>query len=194
VITNPGGLQQTLEGFTVGFRRPLDINVSLGYAPLFPLYGYLFDSYSSRFYFLGMYGRISVVPVKRLWGWIGFELSPRYADLRTEKDAYRLSGRMISVYADMLFQRWNAAYSAALNLRAGGGLTTLSDVQFSNKDGSRSDDAGTAFFAINAGVSAYWPVGKSMFFEAGAEYIQLFSSQSPAPGFVLATIALGKRF
>ena len=30
VITNPGGLTRTLEGFSVGFSRPLDITVSLG--------------------------------------------------------------------------------------------------------------------------------------------------------------------
>jgi hypothetical protein len=31
------------------------------------------------FYSLGFYGRVGLVPFKQLGGWIGFELSARYA-------------------------------------------------------------------------------------------------------------------
>jgi hypothetical protein len=194
VITNPGGLSQVLEGFSVGFESPRDINVSLGYAPFLPLYGYLFDTYDVSFYPLGFYGRISVVPIKRLWGWLGIELSTHYADMGTEHSAYSLSGRMVSVYADALYQRWNSSYTLALNLRLGSGLSILSNIKFSHQDGSQSETVGRALFAINAGASAYWLVWKSVFIEAGVEYVHLFSPQSPAPGFIIATIALGKRF
>jgi hypothetical protein len=153
VITNPGGMQQALEGFSVGFSRPLDISVSGGYAPLFPLYGYLFDTYNAALYPLGFYGRIGVVPVKRLWGWMGFELSPHYTDLNTKNDAYTLSGGMTNVDAALLFQKWMRNYTMAVNLRLGGGITVLSNVEFSHRDGSRSANTGSALFTINAGAA-----------------------------------------
>jgi hypothetical protein len=183
-----------MEGFSVGFSRPFDINLSLGYAPLIPLYGYLFETYDEAIYPLGFYGRANVVPFKRLWGWLGFELSVHYADMGTESGGYSLSGRMVSVYGGALYQRWNSKYTLALNLRLGGGISAVSNIRFSHKDGAQSETAGSVLFALNAGASVYWPVRKSLFIEAGAEYVQLFSSQSPAPGFILATLALGKRF
>jgi hypothetical protein len=194
VITNPGGMRQVQEGFFVGFCRPYDINLSLGYAPILPAGGYLFDTYDAFLYPLSFYGRLSLVPLKRLWGRLGIELSPQYADLQTSGDTYDLSGRMISLYADALFQIWSDDYTLALNLRAGGGITAISNIQFSNKDGSQSENASSSYITINAGASVQWFVWKDWFVEAGAEYIQLVSSQSPLPRFIRANAAFGRRF
>jgi hypothetical protein len=194
VITNPGGMRQTLEGFSVGFSRPVDIRLSLGYAPLVPVYGYLFDTYDEAFYPLGFYARLGLVPLKRLWGWIGFEISPHYADLKTQSSAYSLSGRMLGLHGDLLFQKWNQDYTWALDLRLGGGFVGISDIRFSNKDGSRSKEVSTTLPAISAGASLEWLLGETLFIEAGAQYTQLISSQSPMPGFLRANAAVGSRF
>jgi hypothetical protein len=178
VITNPGGMEQTLEGFFVGFARPYDINVSLGYAPIFPLGGYLFDTYDSFLYPQSLYGRVSLVPLKRLWGWLGFELSTHYADLKTQGDSYDLSGRMSGLYAGALLQVWTSDYTIALNLRLGSGL----------------EDVAPMLFSINAGAAVHWPAGKVWFVEAGAEYVRLLSSQSPQPSLIRANAAFGRRF
>jgi hypothetical protein len=194
VITNPGGLTQTLEGFSVGFSRPLDITVSLGYAPIFPLHGYLFDTYDSVIYPLSFYGRIGVVPVKRLWGWIGFELNPFHADLKTKNSAYHLTGRLVSLETNVLFQKWMRDYTLALNLRFGGGIIFLSNIQFNNKDNSQSEDVSATLISLNAGASIQWSVWESLFIEAGVEYIQAVSSQTPRPGFVRTAITFGRTF
>jgi hypothetical protein len=194
VITNPGGMEQTMGGFSVGFSRPLDINVSLGYAPVLPLYGYLFDTYGASFYPLGFYGRVSVVPIKRLWGWIGVELSPYYGNLKTTGDAYTVTGHLISVYADALFQKWMRGYTLALNLRLGAGISAISNIKFSHRDGSQSEETGTLLTGLNAGASVQWFVRKDWFVEAGAEYVQLISAQSPVPGFIRIAVAAGRRF
>jgi hypothetical protein len=194
VITNPGGMRQTIKGFSVRFSRPLDINVSGGYAPFFPLYGYLFNAYNAAFYPLGIYGRIGVVPVKRLWGRIGFELSPRYAGMKTKNDAYTLSGGMTNLDADLLFQKWMRNYTAAVNLRLGGGIAVLSNVEFIHQDGSRSGNTGAALFTINAGAAFQQVVWKNIFLEAGVEYTQFITPQNPAPGFIRLSIAAGNTF
>jgi hypothetical protein len=194
VIINPGGMKQVRKDFSVGFSRPLDINASLGYAPVLPLYGYLFNAYNDSFYPAGFYGRVSVVPVKRLWGWIGFELTPHYGSLQTKNSKYRLSGNMIDVYTDMLYQKWMRHFTLAVNLRLGGGLTVLSNVKFNHKDGSQSKESGSILFALNGGASVQWIVWKNIFVEAGLEYVQFVSSQSPVPGLIRFNAAVGRKF
>jgi hypothetical protein len=193
VITNPGGIRQTLEGFSVGFTRPMDINISLGYAPVFPAGGYFFDTYDSAAYPLGVLGRVSIVPIKRLWGWIGFELSPRYTNLKTSSDGYNLTGQMFDLYVDGLFQKWMRDYTLAINLRLGGGFNSILGMEFDHKDGSHSKKASTLLVAINAGVSVQWFVWKNLFIEGGVEYIQLISLQGDPSGFIRAAAALGIR-
>jgi hypothetical protein len=194
VITNPGGIGQTLEGFTVGFERPLDINASLGYTPVFPLYGYFFDAYETPVYPLSFYGRAGAVPVKRLWGWIGFELSPRYTNLKTEGSTFTLTGHMVNVDAGVMLQKWIRNYSLAVNLRLGGGITAISKVQFLHRDGSQSESAGTVLFTVNAGASVQQHLGENFFAEAGLDYVQFVSSQSPAPGFIRISAGMGRKF
>jgi hypothetical protein len=194
VIVNPGGMRQTLEGFSVRFSRPLDINVSGGYAPFFPLYGYLFDTYNAAFYPLGFYGRVSAVPVKRLWGWIGFELSPRFTDMNTKTGGYTLTGGAAGADAGLLFQRWMRNYTMAVNLRLGGGITALSNVEFTHQDGSHSANTGALLYSINAGAAFQLVVWKNIFLETGLEYTQFISSQSPAPGLIRLSIAAGNTF
>jgi hypothetical protein len=73
-------------------------------------------------------------------------------------------------------------------------MTSLSNIEFSHQDGSRSETVGSILAAINAGAAVQWFAWKSMFIEAGLEYTQFLTSQSPAPGFLRTHIALGRRF
>jgi hypothetical protein len=194
VVTNPGGLQMVYEGFQVMFQEPLDVNVSLGYAPIFPLYGYVFDVYSAPLYPLGFYGRVSVVPFKRLWGFLGVEFSPHINSMETETDNYTVSGLKMDFTLDALYQLWLSNRVMAVNFRLGGGLTAISNIKFEHKDGSVSDEVATVLPFVNAGTSFQWLPWRDLFVEAGFEFVQMFSSRSPVPGYLRATIGGGWRF
>jgi hypothetical protein len=194
VVINPGGLRTVYEGFQVTFREPLDVNVSLGYAPILPLYGYIFDIYSASMYPAGFYGRVSVVPFKRLWGFLGAEFSPHITILETETDNYTVSGVKISFTLDALYQLWLSNWVMAVNFRLGGGFATISNVKFEHKDGSVSDEVATVLPFVNAGTSFEWLVWRDLFVEAGLEYVQMFSSRNPVPGYLRATLGGGWRF
>jgi hypothetical protein len=194
VVTNPGGMQQTLKGFIVGFTRPTDIAFSLAYAPLFPAYGYLFDSYTEAVYPLGFYARASVLPIKKLWGWIGFELAFDYASLKTDASGYTLSGDMTAVSAGALFQKWFRDYTLAMNLRLGGGMTTVANIAFEHPGGIMSEKQTSILASFNASASAQWMASDSIFIEGGACFVQLVSSHSPIPGFFRLFAGAGARF
>jgi hypothetical protein len=193
VVTNPGGLQ-TRADFTAAFSRKRDITVSLGYSPVLPLYGYVFDSFSKSLYPAGFYGRVGVVPFKWLWGFIGAELTPQFTLMKTEADTYTVTGNMLTFTLNGLYQRWFRAYTMAVNLRLGGGLTAITGIRYEHNDGPESEKVNVLLSFINTGVSFQWVVWRDLFVEAGAEYIQSFSSISPLPGFVRLNAGAGWKF
>jgi hypothetical protein len=142
----------------------------------------------------GFYAKVSVVPFKRLWGFIGAEFSPHITLLETETPNYTVSGLKMDFTLDALYQRWLDNWVMAVNFRLGGGLTTINNVQFEHKDGSTSDAVATVLAFVNADVSFEWLVWRDLFVEAGLEYVQMFSSRSPVPGYMRAKLGAGWRF
>ncbi|MDR2054048.1 MAG: hypothetical protein LBP80_11605 [Treponema sp.] len=194
VVTNPGKLQTVYEGFAIKFQQAVDVNVSLGYAPLIPLYGYIFDSFSSPLYPASFYARVNVVPLKRLWGFVGAEFTPGVTLLETKEAAWTVHGVMMSFAVDALYQYWFSNRTMALNARLGGGFAVITGIYYDHRDGSSSEPAGTVLPLLNTGVSFEWVFWKDLFAEAGLEYTQHFSSRSPAPGVLKFTAGVGWRF
>ncbi len=194
VITNPGGLQTRVEGFRVSFRQSLDINVSLGYAPIIPFRGYIFTEFDRKIYPLGFYAKLAVVPYKRLWGSLGFELAPQWISLKTDDDFFTLQGQLAMANLNIFYQRWFMNYRMALNFKAGGGLALLNNIRFDYKDGTQSEKVNTLFGSLDVGINLQYYIWQDLFAEAELDYVQLISSISPAPGFVQFMVGLGWRF
>jgi hypothetical protein len=194
VLTNPGRLQTVYRDFAVSFRQALDVNVSVGYVPLVPLYGYIFDAFSSPAYPAGFYARVNVVPLKRLWGFVGAEFSPQASILETGADAFQLHGTMVNFAFDALYQYWFSGRTMALDLRLGGGFAVIGGIYFDHRDGSSSDPVATVLPLVNMGISVERRFWRGLFAEAGLEYVQYFSSRSPAPGLLKFTAGAGWRF
>ncbi|MDR1212421.1 MAG: hypothetical protein LBK40_09350 [Spirochaetaceae bacterium] len=194
VITNPGGLSQSVEGFVVDFKQKRDFLVSLGYAPLLPLGGYLFEknSFSEPAYPIGFYGRVGYIPLKRTWGFLGLEAAPSWAFLKTNGGPYPVSGHLFAFNLDGLYQYWFNHWTMALNLRAGFGLSAFGNMSYDN--GGSGKKKGTALFTVNAGVSLLWLVREALFFEGGVTYARSFSSISPAPSYLYFSLGAGWRF
>jgi hypothetical protein len=194
VVVNPGKLQAVYEGFALMFRRALDVNVSLGYAPFIPFYGYIFDSFSSPVYPAGFYARVNAVFFKRLWGFAGAEFTPRLAVMETPEAAYTVHGTMMSFAFDGLYQYWFSRRTMVLNFRLGGGFTAISGIYYDHADGSSSEPVGALLPLMNAGLSFEWVFWRDLFAEAGLDYTQYFSSRGPAPGALTFTAGMGWRF
>jgi hypothetical protein len=193
-VVNPGGLQTVYSDFQVTFRQAMDMNVSLGYIPVLPLSGYLFDTFSDLAYPISFYARLSVVPFKRLWGFIGAEFTPQISSMKTETGKYTVNGTMMTFALDGVYQWWFSNRVMAVNFRLGGGLAAVTGIRFKHKDGSASEEVATVLPMMNAGVSFEWLVWRDLFMEAGLEYMQMFSSISPAPALMRVNVGAGWRF
>jgi hypothetical protein len=193
VITNPGGLQ-TRVNFSTGFSRKVDIPVSLGYSPALPLYGYVFDSFSKPFYPAGLYARLGLVPFKRLWGLIGAELTPRFLQVVTETDNYRVNGTMLALTLGGLYQYRFRNHTMAFNLRLGAGAAAILGISYEHRGGFKSEEVEAAFFLVSAGASFQWDLWRGLFLEAGLDYVQGISPNTPPPGYLQFSAGAGWKF
>ena len=194
---NPGGLDAYLGTFSISFRKPFDFNFSLGYAPLVPLYGYLFKDFTQEapfvdsFYPLGAVARISFIPFKRVWGYLGAELSGSFAYLEHEREFYTSIGFLLNTHISLIYQRYFFKKAFSLNASAGLGTVSLLNFHYEYPIGPPTEDKSNIFPSFLIGVSGTVFVFKPMFIGIGADYIHVFSEDSPMPGFITPYVTIG---
>lgn len=208
-IKNPGGLDDSrgilivrlLESpvqtvpKTGFFGRP-DINVSLGYSPLLPLYGGLFTvgAFDSPLFPLGAAARISVVPLKWPRCNLGLELGGSWNKLEAQKEYYDVAAQLIEAQLSLLYQLWLPNRTMAFNFRLGAGLGIIRDFYFDYHSG-KGDSLDSQYLSLDAGVSFQWLIMGPFFIEAGADFTHILSSgDTSAPGYLQPVLSAGWKF
>jgi hypothetical protein len=193
-VINPGGIETSLGTFRIAFRKPFDVNVSIGYAPLVPLYGYLFDTFDDAVFPVSAYARLGFIPFKRAWGYLGLELEPSWTSISKSASSYETFARIGGLHLNFLFQKWLAGRRAVFNIRAGAGVSAVYDFYFEHKTGLTSETRNSWFTSVSVGFSFQWFVAASLYVEAGAQFTQFITRVSPPPGFLRPEAGLGWRF
>jgi hypothetical protein len=198
-VRNPGGLETELGTFTIGFRKSFNINISLGYAPIVPLYGYLFNDtnieapFSGGFYPPGVSVSVSFIPFKRLWGAMGAEFSGSLTYLEDEKDFYTSKTSFLNAHLGFLYQRNLYRKTLTLNISMGAGITSLLGFQYEYIIGNPSESRTVFYPSVMAGFYLNYFVVRPYYITIGVDYFHMFSPQedSPMPGFLRPFITFG---
>ena len=196
---NPGGLDAHLESFTIGYKNKFDLNISLGYAPVVPLYGYLFKDFSMEapftgiIYPLGAITRISCVPFKQSWGCLGVEFSGSFTFLEHDREFYTAKAFFFNTHLGFLYQRFFLEKTLAINVSLGAGITTLLDFHYEYPIGSPANDKTTLYPSAIAGVSAMLFFVQPFYVNMGMDFIHVFSpgGDRPMPGFFRPFVTAG---
>ncbi|MDR2663556.1 MAG: hypothetical protein LBC31_11230 [Treponema sp.] len=154
-----------------------DFFVSAGYAPLVPLYGNLFDLFDSVD-FPGAYARVGFVPFKTDFGSFGFELNPFWDYLAIGRDDYRGTSHLAGIHVNALYQKSLPPKTMFINVRLGGGVTSLLDFHFTYANGASRSMQG---FYISAGadISFQWFFFRFFYLEAGLAYRHIITAGEP---------------
>lgn len=190
---NPGGLAARAGTFKIAFRKPLDINVSAGYRPLVPLYGEINELFAANIFPIGAYGRLSVVPFKRRWGYIGFELEPAWHYLWNSASGYEAQAQLAGGIINGLYQWWLPNRVMALSFRLGGGMYAALDYHLTFNRGS-SQPLTVLIPVIAAGASFQWFIKKPFFVETGFDFTHFFSADKNPPGYLRPFVGAGWSF
>ncbi|MDR2078240.1 MAG: hypothetical protein LBP74_00780 [Treponema sp.] len=192
-VTNPGGLTAELQSFRIAFRKPLDINVSAGYRPLVSFYGHLAELFETAFSPLGAYSRLGIIPFKRRWGYMGFELEPSWNYFSAAKDDFNVQAHIPGIAIYGVYQRWLSNRVMSFDVRIGGGIYSILDYYFTFDKG-KTEPLTVLVPAIAAGVSFRWLIRKPFFIEAGLDFTQFFTVDDPSPGYLRPFTGAGWQF
>jgi len=196
-VKNPGGLDTQSGPFIIANKKKFDFNFSLGYAPIVPLYGYLFkDSdveapFAGFFYPMGAAVKLNFFPLKRVWGNLGIEVSGSFASLKHERQYYSAEALLLNTHIGFLYQKYFSRKSYAVSAGLGFGAATLYDFYFTYPVGNQTEPVTTIIPSIMEELSFMVFVRKPFFINAGIDVIQTFSTDKPAPGFIRPFILAG---
>jgi hypothetical protein len=170
--------------------------VSLKYAPLIPLYGYLFDPFNQGFYPRGVSLMMGFIPIRRSWGSLGLELAPSWN--MPKADAIDINFGIL--HLNGVYQWSFHEQLMVLIFRSGAGINLIYGTNRDNQDtgsiftwvSSVSGEIAFRWF-IRRVQNFRWTSYRTFYLEIGAEYIHLFSKDSPA-GYGKPNFGAGWRF
>jgi len=196
-VKNPGGLDTRSGPFTIANKKRFDYNISLGYAPIVPLYGYLFrDSnidapFTDFIYPLGAAVKVNFFPFKRVWGNLGIEASGSFASLKHKKQSYSAEAFLLNTHLSLLYQKYFSKKTYAVNVGLGLGAATLYDLSYSYPVGDQTEPVSAIIPSVIQEFSFTLFFFKPYFISAGIDYIQTFSADKPMPGFIRFLVLAG---
>jgi hypothetical protein len=192
-VTNPGGLAAAARTFRISFRKPVELAVSAGYRPLVSIYGHINELFGTVFFPAGAYGRLSITPIKKPWGYVGFEIEPSWNYILAAKDGYDVRAQMPGAAIQGLYQKWFSNRAMALNFRIGGGVYSVLDYRLAFDNGS-TEPITVLIPVLEGGVSLQWFVKKPFFVEAGLNFSHLFTVDDSSPGYLRPFAGAGWQF
>jgi hypothetical protein len=196
VIVNPGGLTTTYDSFQVKrLRKPVDVIVSLGYAPVMTMYAdnNVTELVGDLFYPLGFLGRAALIPMRTHIGNFGVELSPFYSWIKKTEDMYTFETHIFGAALSVLYQKAFLNDTLYLNLRLGGGIASYLGMQFTFDNGFSSDSLSASFPEFHAGASAQYFVYKQAFVELGLDF-RFFFPKEMFEAYASPFLSIGWRF
>jgi len=202
-VRNPGGLSTSLGTFTITNKKPFDINLSLGFAPVTPFYGYLFKDFGEldapfpgEVYLMGAVFKANFIPFKRVWGSLGVEASAAISYFTHKHDTYSAYAFLLDTHLSFLYQYYFIRKYFAVNISVGAGFSTLLNFWYEYPQGPPYDEIPlhTRPSAI-AGLSFSMFAFRPFYINFGADFVHIFSAENdPWPGYLRPYIKAGIQF
>jgi hypothetical protein len=190
VIKNPGGLSDSGDPLRVKGVRP-QFGLSLSYAPLVPLHGYLFDLFDGGFYPIGAALRAEGTFLKTKWGYLGAELSLSWNYLSVQKNNVDITAHVADLEVNLLYRK--QLLPMVFNFYAGFGLGGIFLLEFDYRI-VKSDPYNTVGPLFDLGASFQWYFTRRLYGELGVQYAYLLTKDTVRPGYLRPSLGLGWRF
>ncbi|MBQ0166445.1 MAG: hypothetical protein KBT02_04960 [Treponema sp.] len=204
-IENEGGLSTTFTPITVKYRKAWDLDVAVGYACVLNLFDSNFKNYFGETMFpFGAGAKISVMPIKKGWGYLGFGLNATYSlmndlEMKPVETGYELSGNYIAGYFDIIYQYPIRNQKKNNNLRAifeghvGAGLVLLNDITFHFPHDINTEPFNILYLSAQFGGSAQYYLTKRLYVELNLD-VTITPSIDMNMGNLVPTVMIGWQF
>ncbi len=177
VAENPGGLSARSDRVTVKYQKPVDIDVSAGYMPLFiptdPTFKTYFDGTAVP---LGTAVKVTFIPVKRSFGFFGAGLLLAAARAGASFETYELSTNWLTAHANFAYQKPLIKQRLNFDARIGVGATMLQDLRFVLDNGVESPDYSPWSISACAGAGLHIYPMKRLYVDVACDVSYAFMS------------------
>jgi len=204
--TDASGLTSNLDKdsmFTIKFRKAVDFDVAAGYTcPVIVVGDRIKEYLNTTALPLSLNAKISFMPFKRRFGYLGLGVDASYTRLLTKTEGYDLDGNYICGNAIFVYQlpirikNKNAEklrHIATLELHAGGGLSMFQNTVFHFPHDINSEALNSLDFCAIAGASAQFYFTNRLYAEIGADFVMPFMGDLMM-GYVKPIAAVGWQF
>ena len=190
--------------FTVKFRKAVDFDIAAGYACPVIIFGDKMKEYLNTTVLpLSANAKISLMPFKRRFGYLGLGIDATYSRLLTKTDGYDLDGNYICGNALFIYQlpvriksktdNTKLRHIATLELHGGAGVSMFQNTVFHFPHDINSEPLNSLDFCALAGASAQVYFTNRLYVEVGADFIMPFIENLPM-GYVKPVAAVGWQF
>ena len=190
--------------FTVKFRKAVDFDIAAGYACPVIIFGDKMKEYLNTTVLpLSANAKISLMPFKRRFGYLGLGIDATYSRLLTKTEGYDLDGNYICGNALFIYQlpvriksktdNTKLRHIATLELHGGAGVSMFQNTVFHFPHDINSEPLNSLDFCALAGASAQVYFTNRLYVEVGADFIMPFIENLPM-GYVKPVAAVGWQF
>ncbi|WP_027729348.1 hypothetical protein [Treponema sp. C6A8] len=183
--------------FSIKFKKWADFDVEGGYVLPVVLHDSTFQDFLGQNIFpLSAQARMSFLPFKHNWGYIGMGLRANVTKIESKQDTFTIDGNLgmahlLAIYQIPMFKR-----HAFLEIHAGAGLTYFNNFKFHFSNNIDSVPLNTISLSYVAGAALQLyviPGIKRFYFELSGDY-SLTTNKDMTFGVVLPAIGAGWQF
>lgn len=190
--------------FTVKFRKAVDFDLAAGYTCPVIIFGDKIKEYLNTAVLpLSANAKISLMPFKRRFGYLGIGIDATYSRLLTKTEGYDLDGNFILGNALFIYQLpirirnkkddTKLKHIATLELHGGAGVTMFQNTVFHFPHDINSEPLNSLDFSAIVGISGQIYFSNRLYAEIGADFVMPFIENLPM-GMVKPVAAVGWQF
>ena len=178
----------------VKFKKWFDLDIEGGYMmPVILHDGTLPEYMDAPILPLSAQVRVTFIPLKFVWGYIGVGLRATYSRYNGKFEEYPVDGNMETGHILFLYQLPVYKRRLFVEFHAGAGFTHFNEIKFHFSHGIDSEFLNTFSFSAEGGVSALYYINTRLYAEAGLDYVYTVNDDMNV-GMLVPSVGIGWPF
>ncbi|MBE6354908.1 hypothetical protein [Treponema sp.] len=179
--------------FSIKFKKWMDFDVEGGYVCPVVLHDDTFPSYIGKVLPFSVQGKVSFMPLKNNWGYLGFGIRASYSRLYKDCGDYTIDGNLATGHFIVIYQLPMFRHRVVAELHGGAGLSYFNDICFHFAHNVDSEPLNTVSISLDAGASLQFYLNKRLYTEIAADYVFTMNSDMIL-GMILPSAGVGWQF
>ncbi len=179
---------------SIKFKKLVDFDVEAGYVFPVILHDDTFQKYlKTSILPMSAQLRMTLIPIKQSWGYMGIGLKFSYSRLFQQFDTYSIDGNLGTGHLLFVYQLPTFKRHLFWELHGGVGVTYFNNILFHFEHNITSPALNTLSLSYDAGFAAQFYINKRLYVEIAADYV-LTTNKDMILGMVMPSAGIGWQF